>query len=116
MLTLFELLKGTKHSVLMFAGTGCPGGVREPLTSLAARIARNFGTLTNVYIVYPGTKWPENLSPETAIVGDPELSLHKRYGAETACLYLIRPDGYVAFRSHGVGDEALQSYFAKIFF
>ncbi len=37
--------------------------------------------------------------------------LHHRYGARSACLYVVRPDGYIGFRSQPPDPEALKSYF-----
>jgi hypothetical protein len=39
------------------------------------------------------------------VLNDPKQRTHVAYGASTASLYLIRPDGYVGFRCH-LGDEA----------
>ena len=44
---------------------------------------------------------------------DPDLALHKRYGAGTQTLYLIRPDGYVGFRSQPADGDALIAHLAK---
>ena len=46
---------------------------------------------------------------------DGEQSLHHRYGADTACLYLVRPDGYVGFRSLPPQLERLQGYLDELF-
>jgi hypothetical protein len=49
------------------------------------------------------------------VVLDPELALHHRYGAEEECLYLIRPDGYVGYRSQPADRAALAGYLARLF-
>jgi hypothetical protein len=46
---------------------------------------------------------------------DPRGELHHRYGARSACLYVVRPDGYIGFRSQPPDAEALSSYFTRIF-
>ncbi len=40
-------------------------------------------------------------------VHDPEGQLHRRYGLTGPGLYLIRPDGHIAFRSPGPGVDAV---------
>ncbi len=55
------------------------------------------------------------LAPQARIVRDPQQTLHRRYGAETECLYLIRPDGYVAYRSRPATKSSFQKYLDRVF-
>jgi hypothetical protein len=48
------------------------------------------------------------------VVLDPELSLHHRYGADRECLYLLRPDGYVAYRSQPAVAAGLREYLQRV--
>ena len=41
--------------------------------------------------------------------------LHHRFGAPAECIYLVRPDGYVGFRSRPVDLANLQDYLGHIF-
>jgi hypothetical protein len=34
---------------------------------------------------------------------------HHRYGAEQGAIYLVRPDGYIAFRGAGTDVEVLRA-------
>lgn len=43
-------------------------------------------------------------------VHDPQGRLHERYGLAGPGLYLVRPDGHVAFRSKGAGVESLRAW------
>jgi hypothetical protein len=47
-------------------------------------------------------------------VDEPGLA-HKRYGLRGAGLYLVRPDGYVAFRASGTDLRPLQAYLHRVF-
>jgi 2-polyprenyl-6-methoxyphenol hydroxylase-like FAD-dependent oxidoreductase len=114
--TLIELLRGPKHTLLLF-----PGAVHEAkswrrLAELAQSIEGGLDGLINVYFVAidPGSV-PSNLKAAGRLVFDPERSLHYRYGAETECMYLIRPDGYVGYRSEPATASAFHSYLARIF-
>jgi hypothetical protein len=70
----------------------------------------------NTYLVATDAESvPSNLSLGGTLILDPEQSLHYRYGAETECLYLIRPDGYVGHRSQPATASALHKYLRRIF-
>jgi hypothetical protein len=58
---------------------------------------------------------PGDLAGKGEILLDPRGELHHRYGARSACLYVVRPDGYIGFRSQPPDREALTSYFSQIF-
>jgi hypothetical protein len=46
---------------------------------------------------------------------DTEQFAHGKYGVETPCLYLIRPDGYVAFRGGIETQDKLTKYLGRMF-
>ena len=47
------------------------------------------------------------------VLVDPESEAHKNYGAKGECIYLIRPDGYVGYRSLPPSLERLQEHLKK---
>ena len=46
---------------------------------------------------------------------DADGALHSLYGARTESLYLIRPDGYVGFRSQPADEDPLLDYLRTVF-
>jgi 2-polyprenyl-6-methoxyphenol hydroxylase-like FAD-dependent oxidoreductase len=105
--TLFELLRGPKHTLLLF-----PGAEREAaskLAELAASVDAAFGDVIDSYVV-DGEE-----SSGARAVQDPKQALHRRYGATSECLYLIRPDGYVGHRSRPAALPSLRDYLDRIF-
>jgi hypothetical protein len=58
---------------------------------------------------------PGDLAGKGEILLDPRGELHHRYGARSECLYVVRPDGYIGFRSQPPDPEALKSYLTQIF-
>lgn len=94
---LFDLLHGPLHTLLVFAPTS---GDHEPPAAIAPlidEVARRHGS-TVVTHVLTGAD-----------------AAHARYGARDGALYLIRPDGHVAFRSALDGVSALLSDLASRF-
>ncbi len=51
----------------------------------------------------------------TSVVLDEEGALHRRYDVRVECLYLIRPDGYVGYRSAPAAPGRLRDYLERIF-
>ena len=78
--------------------------------SLVFRLVGRRNNVVNILFIR--TKLP-NLG--TTLVGDPEHALHNRYGAETACLYLIRPYGYIAYRDQQTNLDSLRRYMKQVF-
>ena len=83
---------------------------------LVTSIVRSHGDLMKVCLVATddGTELAA-LAPQARIVRDPQQTLHRRYGAETECLYLIRPDGYVGYRSQPATLSRLRQYLDQLF-
>jgi 2-polyprenyl-6-methoxyphenol hydroxylase-like FAD-dependent oxidoreductase len=114
--SLFELLRGPKHTLLLFPGAYHEAKSWHRLASLAQSVPAGAGDLINTYLVATNAECvPSNLSLGGALIVDPERSLHYRYGAETECLYLIRPDRHVAYRSEPATASALYKYLSRIF-
>ena len=111
--TLFELLHGTSHVLLLLEGVDGRGS-STALASLAATVRSRFGDVVNDHLVLaPGhvEGRPDGLG---AILTDPTGELHELYGASGPTAYLVRPDGYVGFRSAPADEgrllEHLSSY------
>jgi 2-polyprenyl-6-methoxyphenol hydroxylase-like FAD-dependent oxidoreductase len=114
--SLFELLRGPKHTLLLFPGAYHEGKSWHRLADLAQYIPASASDLIDTYLVATDADCvPSNLSLGGTLIVDPERSLHYRYGAETECLYLIRPDRYVAYRSEPATASALYEYLSRIF-
>jgi hypothetical protein len=114
--TLFELLSGPRHTLLLFPGAWHGDRSWHGLIDLAESVKVKAGDLINTFfvVIEPGTV-PSNPHLDERLILDPERSLYYRYGAESECLYLIRPDGYVGYRSEPATNRALHNYLERIF-
>jgi 2-polyprenyl-6-methoxyphenol hydroxylase-like FAD-dependent oxidoreductase len=89
---IFEVLRGTHHTVLLFAAGSDPHGLLQHATHLEQR--------------YPGlvlarvvcTDPPATSQPQ--LLHDPQSILHRAYGADQPTSFVIRPDGHIASRIH----------------
>ncbi|WP_165068510.1 FAD-dependent monooxygenase [Paludisphaera rhizosphaerae] len=48
-------------------------------------------------------------------LADPADALHRRFGAQGACLFLIRPDGFIGFRARPLEPLAFREYCKRLF-
>lgn len=112
---LFEILQGTQHTLLLLAGTKSILTGYSSLESIGSMVQTNYSRHVAVYLVIAGKTPPASLQWEGKLLLDLELSLHHRYGVGSECLYLVRPDGYVGFRSQPVDERQLREYLERIF-
>jgi hypothetical protein len=100
--------------VVLFAGVHATAETHQRLQDLADAIvgARAGRIETNLVVPH---EFPEDLANKVEILLDQRGELHHRYGARNACLYVVRPDGYIGFRSQPPDADALGSYFTRIF-
>lgn len=109
-LRLFDILRGGEFEILLLSGQK----MSESNVLSIARVAREeFSGFARTHLIsaleLPG------LPPEWAELTylDPEGELHKKLGADKAALYVIRPDGYVAYRNKPADLEQLTAYFRE---
>ena len=96
--SIFEMLKGTAHHLLLFGG-------EKPNPERLAATGEEVEALLGRYAV------PVNIHR----VATENKSLHKRYGAKTPSLFLIRPDGHVAYRGGAADLVGLKMYLDRLF-
>jgi 2-polyprenyl-6-methoxyphenol hydroxylase-like FAD-dependent oxidoreductase len=113
--TLFSLLRGSKHTLFLFDGAVASEEGYRNLEGIARLVKEQYRELCQLFIVIPGETRPSSVSADIEVLLDRDGLLHEHFGAQTECLYLIRPDGRVAFRSQPAEKEALSSYLAQLF-
>jgi 3-(3-hydroxy-phenyl)propionate hydroxylase len=108
-------LLGREHVLLYVASLqNWPDGVQivKPIFEL---IQKQYGQVITPYLVLPQAGPPTDL--EHALLNnlliDVEGEVVQRYAPST--LYLVRPDGYIAFRCLAAKQNLLQSYLDKFF-
>lgn len=112
---VFDLLRGTHHTLLLFDGGAPTKEGYENLRDIARRVSQVYGERIKPWIVVPHAEQPEPLCEDCEVVLDPEGEVHSTYGAGAECLYLIRPDGYVGFRAQPASESALYTYLHRVF-
>jgi 2-polyprenyl-6-methoxyphenol hydroxylase-like FAD-dependent oxidoreductase len=99
---LHELLHGTRHSVLLFAGIEEKARPTAELCRIADRIERAYPSLVSVGVIST-----ERAADHQAVVSDPDRSAHGRYGIERATAFVVRPDLHIGYRGTPIDADAL---------
>ena len=94
---IYDALRATGHTALMF-------GTAADLEELAAE-AGDYGVV-DWWVLPQGAEAPANAKERT--LRDAGGDAHSEYGVRGPAVYLIRPDGYVAYRGDA-GNEAFRS-------
>ncbi len=94
-----ELIDESKHTLLLFDGRAATERGYENLATIAREVSARFGDHVTSYVVVPREDRPAALDWDGPVLLDPEGDIEHRYAAESECLYVIRPDLYVGYRS-----------------
>jgi hypothetical protein len=98
-----------RHRLLVFTGRKPTAERVRQLAQFSARVEADWGGLVRSQLVRPA----DMPGPGGGIV-DYVGEAHHLYGARYECLYLLRPDGYVGFRSQPAEPEPLREYLPRV--
>ena len=111
---LFDLFQGTHWTLLLFAGLRASDD--EMSARRAKALVNSCPETVRPYLLCTGESPGRNLEATgIPLVMDTEEIAHEKYGVETPCAYLIRPDWYVGFRGGWEEGERLKKYFRRVF-
>lgn len=112
---LFDVFQGTHWTLLLLSGKQTNSKSYGQLVEIGQVVNSKYGKQIVPHLVVADTVPPANLNWDGSILMDREHYLQDKYGANSACVYLIRPDWYVGFRGHASDRDNLLAYLAKIF-
>jgi hypothetical protein len=112
---LFEVFRGTQFHLLLLMGERANSSGARTLIEIANFVTDEYGAHIKPHLIAPHLGGGSDLGWTGSKLLDPEVSLHHKYGGGSECLYLIRPDTYVGFRSLPADKVALNEYLERIF-
>jgi 2-polyprenyl-6-methoxyphenol hydroxylase-like FAD-dependent oxidoreductase len=112
---LHELLRSTEHQLLLFAGARTAQSILRTLVEIGNFVLDKYGEYIKPHIICGVAPAHNETAWKHAFLIDADLATHHKYGAGSECLYLLRPDGYIAFRSQPADKIALNEYLESIF-
>jgi hypothetical protein len=95
--------------LLVFTGRQPTAERVRQLAQFSARVEADWGGMIQSRLLRPA----DMPGPGGGFV-DPDGEAHHLYGARYECLYLLRPDGYVGFRSQPAEPGPLREYLPRI--
>ncbi|MCV7226631.1 FAD-dependent monooxygenase [Mycolicibacterium komossense] len=111
--SLFTYFRSTEFRLLIFQGHSRRGDA-QALGEMARRTQScSRGLLRALLVVVDQT--PEVALQDVTVLSDPQLGAHTSYDARSAGLYLVRPDGYLAFIGPATDEAALMDYLDRHF-
>lgn len=115
---LCQTLVSPRFQLLLFDGYVASAGGYEDFSRIEKHMQKYFGDFIDVHVIVPVDVQESvalKLPPYKSVLFDAERNLHKTYGASSECLYLIRPDGYIGFRSQPADLDELVKYLTGVF-
>jgi 2-polyprenyl-6-methoxyphenol hydroxylase-like FAD-dependent oxidoreductase len=111
--SLFSLMRGTSHHLLLFGDRGSAADGRDTSDTELRDLVGEYEDLFEPHLIF--AREPARVRSETPVYVDESGLVHERYGMKGAGCYLIRPDGYVAFRAPGTDLQPVRAYLHKVF-
>ncbi len=115
-LRLYEILQPCRFQLLVFlAEEAEESALLAALEEIAAGLAP-YGDLIDLHLIAPGAGPEVPLAWPGRVAFDSDGAAHRRYGAEGACLYLLRPDKVVGYRALPPRWDRLEDYLKEVVF
>jgi 2-polyprenyl-6-methoxyphenol hydroxylase-like FAD-dependent oxidoreductase len=105
---LFELFREPRHVLLLFLGSSI--NERKELEALRGEFDDSLGDFVRLYCIVRGC----NIAAPGDLL-DISGTMHALYQTLAGGIVLVRPDGYIAFRSNGFDSDLLLKYLERIF-
>ncbi len=111
---LFDLFRGPHSTLLLFDGPAATDDGYTRLAATARQVRAALGDDVRTVVVVPAQRRPAGLE-DVEVLLDPARDAHRRYAAAAESLYLVRPDGYVAFRSQPAAAQPVLDHLGAWF-
>jgi len=112
--SLFAHFRTPHFRLLLFQGRSSAADVAD-LASIGQKLRETSGGLVRACLIVGPQDATSVLADDLILLRDPEHGTHTTYGASSSCLYLVRPDGYVGFRSRTADESKLIDYLRRNF-
>ncbi|NTY63570.1 FAD-dependent monooxygenase [Mycolicibacterium sphagni] len=94
---LYDVFRGTHHTVLLFTGLDDEARPAVELCRLAEQLEHAHPGMVKARVITA-----ERFADHPAALGDPTRSAHHQYGMTTPGAFVVRPDKYIGYRGRPV--------------
>jgi 2-polyprenyl-6-methoxyphenol hydroxylase-like FAD-dependent oxidoreductase len=108
--TLFAQFRTPEFRLLMFQGRQHPADAKT-LAAMAQRVRASTDVPLRPIVITTDAATTHDAN--AVALNDPTQHTHDTYGVSTPGLYLIRPDGYIAYKCHTDQDGELVDYLKR---
>lgn len=113
-LRLFDVTRGTRSTLLLYADETVTEDEIVELDELAARVCRESSGEVDPYLIAsPDARIPARL--DVPVLRDGAGEFRTAYGVDGVTAYLIRPDGHVGYRSTTASLAGVREHLQHIF-
>lgn len=112
---LFDLFYQNKHSLLLFPGKLSAAEETAKFNELAAFVHKNYAAQIHINMITKDSLPDFHGIKGITLLHDNSKLAYKAYKANDQALYLIRPDGYIAFCSDTLEGGEFKAYLDRIF-
>lgn len=107
---LLEALDHRRWNLLLFDGRSESAEGYARFAAIAGAVRARHGDAVDVTVITPSATRPSELPETIPVLLDPDRELERAYGAVTECMYLLRPDLYVGYRSQPADEARALAY------
>lgn len=111
---LYELLQGSRHELLIFTGLYPTDEDYKLIQDILLSVNERCQSVVKPFIIKGERDLPENIKSQNVYI-DRNFQTHEAFHAGVVSLYLIRPDGYIAYRNQPASLLNLMEYLKSIF-
>lgn len=111
---LVQVLSPRQFTLLLFTAKTSEPQELARLVQLTQDATAQFPGVVAGQIIRPANASADSILDQAPVLLDGADEAHRRYGAQQPCLYLIRPDGYIGYRSQSPSLEPLKTYLIKV--
>jgi 2-polyprenyl-6-methoxyphenol hydroxylase-like FAD-dependent oxidoreductase len=115
-ITLFTQLGGCYCHMLFFLASDEPSKkVIHEINEICSWVDKNHSDWIKLHLFLPGHSDETVTDKNVNVLYDKSGNAHARYGAKGECVYLIRPDGYIGYRSLPPNLSRLKEHISKFY-
>lgn len=107
--------EGPRHVLLVFQGIRAESGAFRVDFLAEEFVPPHLAGRIRPILVEPQVPIEDSPAWRAERLSDPTNALHRRFGAEGACVFLIRPDGYIGFRARPLDPLTFRDYAKSVF-